>query len=269
MSLFNCHKQQPQPWMSYISPANIRWEPGCCPPLVMGTDALLPFQIISEGDFIRAEIRECGGEWATIDIDVSTIYTEGAYIHSYDGSLDTPLDCGCYEFRVIAGETWWFEPFTAEDFEFTTNSFTARDDLMLPLKFAEQQIEGIPIIAPCDSFLPFMFATENATTGTVVTYLYDAECNATEITIDIEVLIIGGKTYYIHDGACFFPFLECGLYKLEIVDGEHSYMSIWFEAICNMNDIPDGNRAMRDANGCVMRDEIGDIIYEQCYEQVP
>ena len=232
----------------------------------MGTDALLPFQIISEGDFIRAEIRECGGEWATIDIDVSTIYTEGAYIHSYDGSLDTPLDCGCYEFRVIAGETWWFEPFTVEDFEFTTNSFTARDDLMLPLKFAEQQIEGIPIIAPCDSFLPFMFATENATTGTVVTYLYDAECNATEITIDIEVLTIGGKTYYIHDGACFFPFLECGLYKLEIVDGEHSYMSIWFEAICNMNDIPDGNRAMRDANGCVMRDEIGDIIYEQCYE---
>lgn len=39
MSLFNCHKQEPQPWMSYISSANIRWDLGCCPPLVMGTDA--------------------------------------------------------------------------------------------------------------------------------------------------------------------------------------------------------------------------------------
>lgn len=251
--------------MSYISSANIRWEPGCCPPLVMGTDALLPFQIISEGDFIRAEIRECGGEWATIDIDVSTIYTEGAYIHSYDGSLDTPLDCGCYEFRVIAGETWWFEPFTIEDFEFNTNSFTARDEIMTPLRFAEQELDGVPLIAPCDSFLPFMFRTDNISTSPAY-YLVDSGGVETELTITVDVSVIDGHTYYIHDGECVYPFIPCGQYRIKIADGAYTYYSVLFNVECNINDIPDGSRAMRDANGCVMRDEIGDIIYEQCYE---
>lgn len=267
MSLYNCHKQEPQPWMSYISENNIQWNSRCCPPLITVPDALLPFQIISDGDFIRAEIRECGGAWATIDIDISTVYIDGFYIHSYNGAvLDTPLSCGCYEFRIIAGETWWFEPISIEDIEIITNEYTIRDELMIPLKFSEQQIAGIPLIAPCDSFLPFMFSTSNETTGSISIFLYDTDCNATEIAIDVDILTIDGKTYYIHNGDCFYPFLNCGIYKIEIVDGEHSYFSVWFEAICDMNDIPDGNRAIRDINDCVQRDEDGNIIYEQCYE---
>ena len=46
----------------------------------------------------------------------------------------------------------------------------------------------------------------------------------TDIVVDI--MTIGGKTYYIHEGGCFSPFLECRLYKLEIVDGENSYFSV-------------------------------------------
>jgi len=112
-----------------------------------------------------------------------------------------------------------------------------------------------------------MFSTENATSGTVTVYLYDADCVVTELTdIVVTVLTISGKTYYIHEGDCFYPFLECGTYKLEIVDGTHSYFSVPFSAVCDMNDIPDGYRALRDFNGCVMRDETGVILYEECID---
>ena len=36
MSVYNCHKQQPQPWMSYISPNKIVYPGECCPALVTG-----------------------------------------------------------------------------------------------------------------------------------------------------------------------------------------------------------------------------------------
>jgi len=229
---------------------------------------LLPFQIISEGDYIRSEISVYGsGVWTEITLPIDTVYAEDFYFHSYNGAAIDALSCGVYEFRVVAGETWWFEPIMVQVFEIETNVYSARNDLMVPLRFTEgTQLEGIPLIAPCDSFLPFMFATENATSGTITVYLYDEDCNATEIDIDVDVITIEGKTYYIYDGACFFPFLECGLHKLEIVDGDHSYFSVWFDVECGISDIPDGSRPMLDMNRCVMRDEDGVILYEQCYE---
>jgi len=271
MSIYNCHKQQPQPWMSYIAKNMICYSKKCCPSLITDIYSLLPFQIISNGDFQYAEISPRDkNTWTVIDVPVITVVTDGFYIHSYDGStLDEILDCGAYDFRVQAGEMWWFEPFKVEDFEFTENAYHVRDLLMLPFKFSDLQYETSPIIAPCDSFLPFMFSTENATSGTITINLYDVtnDCYVTElIDITVTVMTIAGRTYYIHEGDCFYPFLECGIYKLEIVDGGNSYFSVPFSAVCNINDIPDGYRALRDFNGCVMRDEDGDILTEQCYE---
>ncbi len=264
MSLFNCHKQQPQPWMSYISPAMITFNGNCCSPLVTNTVGLLPFQIISEGDYVGAEIRPYGGAWVPVTLTINTILTEGFYIHSFaGGATDYVLECGMYEFRVTAGEMWWFEPFTVVDFTMVANGFTLRDDIMTALKFAEQQLTGIPVIAPCDSFLPFMFRTLNASTAPTY-FLVDADGTETALTITVDVSVIDGRTYYIHDGACFYPFLECGTYRIKIVDGAFTYWSVEFNAVCNMNDIPDGYRAMVDFNGCVMRDEDGDILTEEC-----
>jgi hypothetical protein len=239
--------------------------------LVTDKYSLLPFQVISAGDYVSAEISEYGsGVWTEIILPVMSVVTEGFFIHSYDGStLAEELECGAYEFRVTAGEVWWFEPFTVEEFEFNENAYRIRDLLMLPFKFSDQQFETIPLIAPCDSFLPFMFTTENATSGSVQYYLYDVtnDCEVMELTdIEVSVMTINGRTYYIHEGGCIYPFLECGIYKIEIVDGDHSYFSVPFDVECGLEDIPDGYRAMRDFNGCVMRDEDGDILTEQCYE---
>jgi hypothetical protein len=230
--------------------------------------SLLPFQIISEGDYVRSEISDYGsGVWTEITLPITSVVTEGFYIHSYDGStLAAELDCGAYEFRVTAGEMWWFEPFTVEEFEFYENAYHKRDLLMLPFKFSDLQFETLPLIAPCDSFLPFMFTTENATSGTPTYTLVSLDGTETALTITVDVLTIDGRTYYIHDGECFYPFLECGRYYIRINDGAYVYFSAWFDAVCEMNDIPDGYRAMRDANGCVMRDEDGDILTEICYE---
>ena len=228
--------------------------------------SLLPFQIISEGDYVRSEISDYGsGVWTEITLPITSVVTEGFYIHSYDGStLAAELDCGAYEFRVTAGEMWWFEPFTVEEFEFYENAYHKRDLLMLPFKFSDLQFETLPLIAPCDSFLPFMFTTENATSGTPTYTLVSLDGTETALTITVDVLTIDGRTYYIHDGECFYPFLECGRYYVRIDDGSYSYFSAWFDAVCEMNDIPDGSRAMRDANGCVMRDELGEILTEPC-----
>jgi uncharacterized protein (TIGR02145 family) len=267
MSIYNCHKQQPQPWMSYISDKNICYTGGCCPALVTNTTSLLPFQIISRSSFMKMEISPHGdNDWDLITIPYTEVYIDGFYFISYNGSaLAETLDCGAYDFKLTAGETWYFEPITVKDFTIVENVYTIRDDLMLPFKFTEQQLETTPLIAPCDSFLPFMFSTENETSGTVTVYLYDANCLVTELTdIVVTVLTVSGKTYYIHEGDCFYPFLECGTYKLEIVDGTHSYFSVPFDAVCDMNDIPDGYRVMLDFNRCVMRDEEGNILYEEC-----
>ena len=267
MSIYNCHRQQPQPWMSYISPKKIVYPGECCPALVTGLSHLLPFQVISNGAYMKMEYSLYGADsWSEITLPVTTVMTDDFFIHSYNGEpLASELPCGVYEFRLTAGETWYFETIRVEDFIITENAYTLRDELMLPLKFSEQQFETTPLIAPCDSFLPFMYATDNATSGSVTVYLYDEDCNATELTdIVVDIMTIGGKTYYIHEGGCFSPFLECGLYKLEIVDGENSYFSVWFDVECGIEDIPDGNRALRDFNGCVMRDADGDILYESC-----
>lgn len=269
MSIYNCHKQSPQPWMSYIASNMITYNGDCCPQLITDVYSLLPFQIISNGDFQYAEISPYGeNDWSVIDVPITTVITDGFYIHSYDGTaLSEELDCGAYDFRVVAGEMWWFEPFMVEDFENETNAFTMRDDLMLPFKFSEHQFEEIPIIAPCDSFLPFMYATENATTGTPKVYLIDSDCYATEQTqITLHTETISGKTYYWYEGECFYPFLECGIYRLAIVDGTNQYYSVQFSVECGISDIPDGYRPMLDFNRCVMRDENGDILYDQCYE---
>jgi len=202
--------------------------------------------------------------WTEITLPVTSVVTEGFYIHSYDGSTIAELDCGAYEFRVVAGETWWFEPFTVEDFEFTENAYKLRDLLMTPLKFSEQLVSCGSIVAPCDSFLPFMYTTENATSGTPTYTLVSLDGTETALTITVDVLTIDGRTYYIHDGECFYPFLECGRYYIRIDDGAYVYFSAWFDAVCEMNDIPDGYRAMRDANGCVMRDDEGEILTEEC-----
>ena len=252
--------------MAWVSENKKQFDGNCCGSLVTTTLALLPFQIVSKGDYIKAEISPYGeSDWTEVTLSIDTVISEGYFIHSYNGAaLPAPLTCGMYDFRVTAGEMWYFEPISVEDFEITTTAFTLRDLIMAPLKFSESQVDGIPIIAPCDRFLPFMFATENATSGSITVYLYDSECTAEEITITVDVLTIDGKTYYIHDGACFTPLLECGLYKLEIVDGGHSYMSVWFEVECGISDIPDGSVVLRDFNGCVMRDEFGNLLYEDC-----
>lgn len=267
MSLYNCHKQNPQPWMSYIAPNMVTFTGKCCPQLVTNTVSLLPFQIISNGVYVKAEISPYGkNTWSEITLTVSSVYTEGFFIHSYHGGVVGELSCGAYDFRVQAGEMWYFEPFKVDDFTITTNSFTTRDLLALPLKFAETELDGIPVIAPCDSILPFMYATENASSGTFTVNLVDVDGGSTELTITVQSLVISGKTYYIHAGTCLYPFLECGKYRLQIVDGANTYYSVWMKVECDINDIPDGSRATRDINGCVMRDESGNIIYEVCYE---
>jgi hypothetical protein len=240
--------------------------------LVTNTTSLLPFQIISRSSFMKMEISDYGHNvWTLFTIPYTEVYIGGFYFISYNGAaLSAALGCGAYDFKLTAGETWYFEPITVKDFTITENAYTIRDDLMLPFKFSEQQYETTPLIAPCDSFLPFMFSTENTTLSpttppTIYLYDVDANCVVTELTdIVVTVLTISGKTYYIHDGECFYPFLECGTYKLEIVDGTHSYFSVPFSAVCDMNDIPDGYRVMLDFNRCVMRDEDGEILIEEC-----
>jgi len=267
MSIFHCLKLEPQPWAGYIDQNKILFNGNCCSSLVTNKAALLPFQIISSGDYIKAEISPYGEDnWSEITLTIDTVIAEGYFIHSYDGSdLAEELDCGMYDFKVTAGELWYFEPIMVEDFTIDTNAFTKRDLLMTPLKFSENQIDGIPIIAPCDSFLPFMFATENATSGTVTVWLFDEDCNETELEdFDITVIEVGGMTYYIYEGPCLEELLECGLYKLEIEDGDNSYYSVWFQVECDISDIPDGSRVLRDYNGCVIRDEEGVIQYETC-----
>jgi hypothetical protein len=261
-------KTEVQPFMAYKCNVSNSRALNCCAYLITDTLSLLPFQIISLSPFEKFEISPYGeDDWTEIDLDIDEYYYDGFYFISYHGqALDTPLTCGNYDARLTAADVWNFEPFSVEDFDTDTNLYTKRDDLMLPLKFSEQQLETLPIIAPCDSFLPFMFVTENVSVDPVV-YLYDEDCTATELTdFDLTVQTIDGKTYYTHMGECFYPFLDCGLYKLEIVDGEHSYFSVWFEVECGLEDIPDGFHADVDADGHVVRDANCEIIVDSCID---
>ena len=252
---------KPQPWQMYTARNMITSSD--YPQLI--SDELLPFQIISEGDFVRAEIAPHGsGSWQQINITANRVVIDSLYYISYAGGQ---IACGVYDFRVITDtEMWWFEPIIIEEFTISTVSYSARDELMLPLKFSGTQHEGIPLIAPCDSFLPFMFRTPNPTSGSIRVYLYDRDSHPVNVTseIDINVVVIDGHTYYIHEGECRHPFIDCGLHRLEIVDGENSYMSVWFDVECEIEDIPDGSRPMKDIDGRVIRNEYGDIQYESC-----
>ncbi len=151
-----------------------------------------------------------------------------------------------------------------EDFDITTNEFSKVDELMTPFKFTQQIIDTTPLIAPCDRILPFMFRTSNATSGTVTVTMVDSDGAETSLSITVQTGVIDGKTYYWHRGECLYPFLTCGKYYLKIVDGANTYYSVPFVPECEIEDIPDGYRPMRDANGCVMRDADGDILYEWC-----
>ena len=266
MSIYNCHRQQPQPWMSYISPNKIVYPGKCCPALLTDLAHLLPFQVISNGAYMKMEYSLYGEDsWTEITLPVATVMTDGFFIHSYNGeTLASELPCGVYEFRLTAGETWYFEPIMIEDFDITTNEFSKVDELMTPFKFTEQIIDTTPLIAPCDRILPFMFRTDNVTSGTIVVTMVDADGAETALSITVSTGVIGGKTYYWHRGECLYPFLTCRKYYLKIVDGANTYYSVPFVPECGISDIPDGNVELRDTNGCVMRDADGNILYEPC-----
>ena len=266
MSIYNCHRQQPQPWMSYISPNKIVYRGECCPALVTDLSHLLPFQVISNGAYMKMEYSLYGEDsWTEITLPVTTVMTDGFFIHSYNGeALASELPCGVYEFRLTAGETWYFEPIMIEDFDITTNEFSKVDELMTPFKFTEQIIDTTPLIAPCDRILPFMFRTDNVTSGSIVVTMVDSDGAETALSITVQTGVIDGKTYYWHRGECLYPFLTCGKYYLKIVDGANTYYSVPFMPECGISDIPDGSEPLRDANGCVMRDDDGTILYEPC-----
>jgi len=191
--------------------------------------------------------------------------TDGFFIHSYNGeALASELPCGVYEFRLTAGETWWFEPIMVQDFDITVNGYSLVDELMTPFKFTQQIVDTTALIAPCDRILPFMFRTENLTSGTIALALVDEDGTETALTVTVSTAVIDGMTYYWHHGECLYPFLTCGKYYLKLTDGTHVYYSVPFVPECGIEDIPDGYRPMRDANGCVMRDADGDILYEVC-----
>ena len=109
-----------------------------------------------------------------------------------------------------------------------------------------------------------MFRTSNATSGTVTVTMVDSDGAETALSITVQTGVIDGKTYYWHRGECLYPFLTCGKYYLKIVDGANTYYSVPFMPECGISDIPDGSEPLRDANGCVMRDDDGTILYEPC-----
>ncbi len=252
--------------MSYISPNKIVYPGECCPALVTGLSHLLPFQVISNGAYTKMEYSLYGEDsWSEITLPVTTVMTDGFFIHSYNGEpLASELPCGVYEFRLTAGETWYFEPIMIEDFDITITEFSKVDELMTPFKFTEQIIDTTPLIAPCDRILPFMFRTDNVTSGSIVVTMVDSDGAETALSITVSTGVIDGKTYYWHRGECLYPFLTCGKYYLKIVDGANTYYSVPFVPECGISDIPDGYQPMRDMNGCVMRDTDGTILYEEC-----
>ena len=265
MSVIFCYKQQPQPWMYYITPDKITFPGDCCPALVTDLTHLLPFQVISQGAFQKLEYRLYGETaWTELTITYSEVVVEGFYFISYHGNTIEELPCGVYEFRLTAGEMWWFEPIMIEDFTITENALSVRDELMTPFKITEQLADTTPLIAPCDMILPFMFRTSNVTSGTITVYMVDSDGAETALSITVSTGVIGGKTYYWHRGECLYPFLTCRKYYLKIVDGANTYYSVPFVPECGISDIPDGNVELRDTNGCVMRDADGNILYEPC-----
>lgn len=195
----------------------------CCPMLV--SDKLLPFQVRTSGIVESIEIAEYGkSSWTALPLTIVTVAYGSEYIHSFDGDYD--IECGSYEVRFTAGDVLYFEPITVEDFTFEMNEHRYKTEVMSPLRFSESLYETLPLIVPCDYLLPFMFITANATTGSINVYLEDlnADRTAEEMDIDITVQTIEGRRYYWFAGGVVE--MPCGLYRIEIEDGEHSYFSV-------------------------------------------
>jgi len=225
----------------------------------------LPFQVISTGPFEKIEISPYGEDsWTELTLTIHEELIEGLWFISYHGdALAAPLTCGTYDIQLTAGDVWMFEPITIKDFEITTNTFTIKDDLFLPFEFLEQQVNNTPIIAPVDSFLPFMYATSNPSTAPEY-YIVDEDGIETLLTITVGVMAISGKTYYIHESECIYPFLECGIYYLKIIDGLFTYYSVLFHAESNINDIPDGYRSDLDSNNKIILTDNCEISIVRC-----
>jgi uncharacterized protein (TIGR02145 family) len=260
MSVIEIHtKSEPQPWMAYKCGFSNSRELDCCSSLFTDNDALLPFQIISTGPFEKIEISSYGEDsWTEITMTIHEELIEGLWFISYHGDAIAPaLSCGTYDVRLTAGDIWIFEPITIKNFTITSNTFTYKDNLMLPFKFGEQVFNNKPIIAPVDSYLPFMYCTENASTSPQY-YIVDEDGVSTLLAITVGIMTISGKTYYIHEAECIYPFLECGNYYLKIVDGAFTYYSVWFHAESNIDDIPDGYRPVLDNdNKIILTDDCG------------
>jgi uncharacterized protein (TIGR02145 family) len=237
----------------------------CCSSLFTDTTTLLPFQVISTGPFEKIEISPYGEDsWTELTLTIHEELIEGLWFISYHGdALAAPLTCGTYDIQLTAGDVWMFEPITIKDFEITTNTFTIKDDLFLPFEFLEQQVNNTPIIAPVDSFLPFMYATSNPSTAPEY-YIVDEDGIETLLTITVGVMAISGKTYYIHESECIYPFLECGIYYLKIIDGLFTYYSVLFHAESNINDIPDGYRPDLDSNNKIILTDNCEISIIRC-----
>lgn len=266
MSVIEIHsKSEPQPWMAYKCGLSNSRSLDCCSSLFTDTTALLPFQIISTSPFEKIEISPYDEDsWAELTLTIHEELIEGLWFISYHGdALAAPLTCGTYDMQLTAGDVWMFEPITVKDFEITTNTFTIKDDLFLPFEFLEQQVNNTPILAPVDSFLPFMYATPNLSTAPEY-YLVNEDGTETLLTITVDVKIISGKTYYIHEAECFYPFLDCGNYYLKIIDGVFTYYSVWFHAESNISDIPDGYKPILDSENKITFNNDCSIAYSIC-----
>jgi uncharacterized protein (TIGR02145 family) len=266
MSVIEIHsKSEPQPWMAYKCGLSNSRSLDCCSSLFTDNDALLPFQVISTGPFEKIEISPYGEDsWTEIALTIHEELIEGLWFISYHGdALAAPLTCGTYDVQLTAGGVWTFEPITVKDFTITTNTFIGKDYLMGPLRFGERVFSNKPIIASVDSFLPFMYATLNPST-TPEYYIVDEDGIETLLTITVDVKTISGKTYYIHEAECFYPFLACGNYYLKIVDGAFTYYSVWFHAESNINDIADGYRPILGSDYKIILTDNCEISLTDC-----
>lgn len=102
-----------------------------------------------------------------------------------------------------------------------------KEDLWLPLRFAETKFNSIPIIVDDFNLVPFQFRTLNASTGTVTAFLVDTEDAETSLAITIHIYTIGTYTYYTFSDTVV-P-LSSGTYYLKLVDGSYIYYSVPFK----------------------------------------
>ena len=103
MSIYNCHRQQPQPWMSYISPNKIVYPGECCPALVTGNRCNVDSVEIIYGYlynwYAATDVRNiCAAGW-----HIPT-FTESSALNTYLGGDGGKLK--------ETGTTYWITPNT-------------------------------------------------------------------------------------------------------------------------------------------------------------